>query len=630
MLAPVFLYAQLPDDSKGDSTDVDSAGIADTNSSAVDSASILSHTDTIPPYPVSGAPLGSLRFAETNFAHDLKKEDLNDDLYFSLFEPLSGTLPAYPLSQGAPGLIQTFSYAGSGTLPVLYNGRPLSGYGVELYSPEFIERVEVLQGSEAALYGGANVLMALNAVQPRFDVAGSYMRLAWAQGFGTTNSDVSYARNIAPRTNLALGFRNVSSDGQYDNQEVSFWSARGSLMWRPSSNLTLSLSELFTDLTRGANGGLTGTSLFTPGLESVVNDSLDEHHLRHDLTLAFQWYPDGAEHDSLPEAEIQPKARVDGALYFSHAEHSFKVGEEPAEIPGLITQSDEDRTGVRFGAMVPFGDVRVHANGLVDVVNGDRGNFHAGGMAEIVLAQDVRVFAGAALTSQGDLTTTSIFSEGRLSVSEALHLRLTGRLFDDNAPEAVVPDGAWSNERSRFLFEADAVWRKGRGEIHAGGTVRQVISGRGSNAEYTLITGNVSATFPVIAFLSLEQQAQLTLTPTEDKRFPLLYSRSDLYGVFSVFRNNLDLRVGARLEFQSSFAGSEYDYLTGRWLYPVASDSEERQLNPLLDLYVQGRIGSAYLKIGMSNLLGNEFYTINRYPYPGRSLRLGITWALID
>ncbi len=628
VLLPVcsaLLQAQ-PDSPQADSNQVDSTEVL-----PVDSTFAALPIDTLPPYPVGGLPLGSVRYQQTELTHDLHKEDLNHELTFSLFEPLHSVLPAYPLSQGAPGLVRTFSYAGSGELPILYNGRSLPGFELEMYSQEFIETVEVLQGAEAALYGGADALLALNVVQPRFDVAGSYMRLAYAQGAGSTNSDVSYARNIASRTNLVLGFRNVSSDGNYDNEEVSLWSARGSVMWRPSEQFTLSLSELFTDLSRGANGGITSASPVSPSLADVVNDSLTESNLRHDMTLAFQWYPNYKAADTTPlnAAHVDPQLRVDGSLFYTHAERLLEVREALVEIPGVATRTNVDRVGARVAGFVPLKTVNLHVNGLADVVNGSDGRIHVGGMAELVLSDELQLFAGTALTTEDQITTTSLFAEGRLSLSKSLQMRLTGRLFDDDAPITGIPDGAWSTERTRLMVEGQAGWSAGSSKVQLGGSLRQVATSGDFNTEYTLLAANASATIP-IAFLSFEERLLVTVAPQDDKRFPLLYSRSDLYADFKLFKDNLDLRVGGRLEVQSPFTGSEYDYLNQRWLYPTDLDREERGLYPHLDFYTQGRIGSAYLKLALTNILGSESYTIYRYPYPGRSFRLGITWALID
>lgn len=606
--------------------DIDSAAVDSTAIEAADSIAAVARTDTLPPLLPGGVPPGSVRSYSSGFADDLRKEDLNHDLYFSLFEPLRRKLPALPMSQGTPGRVRTFSYAGSGPSPVLFNGRPLDGFETEMFSPEFLERVEVLRGADAAVYGGSDALLALNILPPMFDVAGSYMRLAWAQGSNSTNSDVSYARNIAPRTNLAVGLRSVSGDGDYTNEDVSFWSARGALTWRPSDQLSLSFTELFTDLTRGANGGLTSSSAASPGFAEVQNDSLMESHLRHDMTLGMQWYPGVP--DTVANGSPKTPARVDGSLYYSHAERSLEVGEDVlAEISGVLSRTSVDRVGARLGGFLPLGMVNFHANGAADLVNGESGRVHGGGMVEFVLTDSLRVFAGAAHTSENDVATTTFFAEGRVAPVRNLEFRVTARTMSTD-PET-VPTDVWSLEHTGTLIEAEAAWKPGQTVLRASGAIRQIPASAQNGEEYTLLSGSLVATIP-FAFLSFEENATFTSLPSGDRRFPVISSRSDLYGQFRLFGGNLDLRAGTSLEVQTPFAGSEYDYVNGFWIYPRDAAQEERGLYPMLNLYAQGRIGSAYLKIEMSNVLGSEYYTIYRYPYPGRSLRLGITWALID
>lgn len=612
-------------------------GAVDTTETAgADTAQAPEPLDTIPPFEPHGAPLGSVRPDRQAYPSDLTKADLPAELYFSLFEPLREKLPAYPLSHGAPGLLETFSYAGAdpGAITTLFNGRPLAGseehpFDPGLYPPEFIERVEVLRGAEAAVFGDAASLIGLNAVQPRFNVAGSYMRIVFGQGGGNTSSaDLTFARNVASRTNLTVGVRRLTSDGVFDNQEVSQWNIRGALTWRPMDGLTVSLAELFSDLTRGANGGLTPASSLAETVANSVNDTLNENRLRHDLSLSAQWYPGLAGEAITDTTDLRDRSRFDGSVYYTHAGRGLTVAERPAELPGVPVEQGDDVFGVRGGAYLPLGGIALHGNLVAELTDGKAGKTHAGGMVEIPVGETLGLFGGGAVTSESELTTLSFFGEGRVAISDSFDLRLSARIFSDNAAAVSVPSRRFSAQRSRMLLEAEGRWRRGAASIAAGGHIRRVAANPTAGNDYWIAGAHATVGVP-IAFLILEQSGLLTIAPSHDKRFPLLLSHSDLYALFSLFGGNLDLRIGTSLEYQSPFAGTEYNIVRGTWLYPSDRNREE-ELFPMLDAYARARIGSAYLKVTLSNILDVEYFTAYRYPVWGRSLQIGLTWALID
>lgn len=628
-----LLVAQPDDPSLPSPTPVDT-----TDAAPADTVAPLTAADTVPSFEPFAAVLGSFRIGREKEVYDLTKNAIPFSHYFSPYDLLRKTFPAYPLSHGAPGLVQTFSYAGADprALAISFNGRPLNGaeggyYNPGLYSPEFIERAEVLRGADAALYGDATSLIGLNFLQPRFNVAGSYVRLAFSQGAGTTsNADLTFSRNVASRTNLTIGVRRLSAQGLFPNQNVSFWGIRAGLTWRPVDGLTISFSELFTDLTRGANGGLTAASTLGTFIDAV-NDTLDEGQLRHDMTLALQWYPGSPSGGIADSTDLRNLTRFDGALYYTHARRSLNVGDELAEFSDGLNVSvlnRDDVLGARAGAYVPLGSLALHGNLVAETTDGKAGRIHAGGMLELPVGQTLRLFGGGAVSRVTDLTTLTFFGEGRAVVADSLELRLTARGFSDNAVLDAGSSAAYSGERSRFLLEAEGTWRSGPSQFALGGFLRGVASGRVGGEDYQIMGANLSARVP-IAFLVLEPELLLTVAPSADKRFPLLQGKGDLYAPLSLFQGNLIAQVGTTLEYQTPFTGSEYDYLRDVWLYPTDAGREET-LFPVLDVYARGRIGSAYLKLTLSNILDVEYYSVYRYPVWGRSLQFSITWAMID
>lgn len=609
---------------------------------SVDTARLVDH----------GAPLGSMVERDGSPGISIiTKRDLVWERYFTSYDVLAHRLPAFPISMGQPGLVRAFSIAGAGpeALAVNFNGRPLYGAGggafaIDLYPAEFLERVEVLRGARAAVFGTGESLIALNFTAPRYNAAGSYVRIWYSQGPGnTTNTDVTYARDLRGRTNMSLGFRRLVSDGVFTsgNQRVSTWSARGSLRKDFGNGLVMSLTELFSDATRGASGGLNATSANDDLSAEVLNDSLGERELRHDLTLAARWYPSGsanAAHDTLAAGAPDTLTRFDAALYFTYNERTLLSHGSPFAV-GYGRQL-EGITGARLGATTTLGALRIAANGSLQhgALTGTRAD--AGGLFEVDVAP--AVLRGGLKLSRTDAGTAVIaVAEGAAVLGDSLSLRATLRQRTQvgGEPTCLDPTAALDLDSVRalgahatgLLAEAEVVWKNGAWSATAGGSLRKAepLACRPFSS-YTVTSGWFDATVP-IAFLSLDQHLVLTFAPDLYRALPTAYGISDLSGRFRLFGGNLDLKLGTALEYQSQRAVLGYDDLSAEFAAP--------RTNPLTitgpplpnwSAYAQARIGSAYLRVEIRNILGAESSLLNRYPSFGRGFYLGVNWALVD
>lgn len=640
-------YSARAQERRADTLRVDSTHAARPIDSAatgtpVDTARLIDH----------GAPLGSMveRDASSGISI-ITKRDLVWERYFTSYDVLAHRLPAVPISMGQPGLVRAFSIAGAGpaALAVNFNGRPLYGAGggvfaVDLYPAEFLERVEVLRGARAAVFGTGESLIALNFTAPRYNAAGSYVRIWYSQGpSNTTNTDVTYARDLRGRTNMSLGFRRLVSDGVFTggNQRVNTWSARGTLRKDFGGGLTMSLTELFSDATRGASGGLTATSANDDLSAQVLNDSLAERELRHDLTLAARWYPSStpnAAHDTPVAAPPDTLTRFDAALFFTYNERTLLSRDHPLAV-GYGRQL-EGITGARLGATTTLGALRVAANGNLQHgrLTGTRAD--VGGLFEVDAAPAV-LRGGLKLSRDDAGTAVIVVAEGAAVINDSLSLRATLRQRTQvgGGPTCLSPTSALDVDSVRslgahatgLLAEAEIVWKNGAWSATAGGSLRKADPlACLPFSSYTVASGWLDATVP-IAFLSLDQHLVLTFAPELYRALPTAYGVSDLSGRFRLFGGNLDLKLGTALEYQSQRAVLGYDDLTAQFIAlranPLTVTSPPL---PNWSAYAQARIGSAYLRVEIRNILGAESSLLNRYPSFGRGFYLGVNWALVD
>lgn len=577
----------------------------------------------------------------------ITKRDLVWRRYFTLFDALRRDLPAYSLSLGGPGLVQAFSYAGAdpSSIAMLYNGRPLHGvgdlaYDIENWPTEFADRYEILRGARSLLYGSGDALLAINVVQPRYDVEGSYVRIWYEQGENnTTSADLTFARNVGSGGNLALGFRRIASDGIYvsGNQKVSNWSGRGALTFYTSPALTLSLTEVFTDATHGLNGGLTPTSPRSPLAAGLAFEDLvaSERTLRHDLTLAARYHPNATTTlDSLQKeiSVVDTTVRLDGDLYYSYAEREFTFTRQDTTRATATTNSVQGRAGLRGGLRLPLAFAGLLGNGVVEIDNVGRFRAEGGGLLEIRGGEQITLRAGAKLFVIGDESSVALVSEVAVRLDS---ISLRGTLRAANPINPVQIDAAndtlhyLSFTRTPILAEGEIRWTHDRAALSLSATFRRVEPIAGA-VPFNMISADIGATIPLPFNTIFDNHTILTLAPSGDHRFPLAHTLSDLYTHWRLLAGNLDLRLGTTLEYQTSLRALRFDNTTATFFDPEDAAHVNVISYPIWNAYVQARIGNAYLRVEMRNILNNEYYTVYRYPVWGRGLYLGANWALVD
>lgn len=600
-----------------------------------------------------GTPLGSVISPRDRSGYQLlSNREMAWQAYYTSTDLLRTYLPAYVLSQGAPGLRRGFSILGAATdaLSTTFNGRPLrdlerDAMELEFYPAEFTERMEVLSGTRALLYGSGEALMGVNMVAPAFDVIGSYARVWYIQGpNNNSGADLTFARNLSTTTNINLGFRRMPSDGAYDNQDVSGWSARGTVRWQPSAGLGFGLTELFTNHTHGANGGLTPESSFSPqNLGTAVQHSeLHDETLRHDLTLTAQWYPLLLLTPSAGNvATGDTTTRFDASIYYSFAERSLLVADTLAPIDTVEDQPTmmrRDLVGGRLAARLPLAFALLEANGVAELQGNGKLYLEAGGMLSLKLS-DIAEARGAAKIHRsrgGDYF--SLAGEGNIQLGDSVRLfgsyRQSLELNSDPVAKIwVLPDTnrAISQWFTSSFLEAGAELRGGGFWLRGAAYLRQATPrvGNAGLVSYTITAADVRTNIP-ISFLHLDLHLLGTLPPDDDKRFPTFYGNGDLYGQFKLVEGNLNLRVGTTLEFQTTLQGAEYEVISGEFIYPRDPSRPAEQLYPNWGIYARTRLGDAYLRAELRNILDAEFWSVYRYPIWERGLYLSVTWAFVD
>lgn len=216
--------------------------------------------------------------------------------YRTLEDVLDWRTASYTLSTGA---------IGDWNVPLLFgerprdhavraDGMPMTGAVVgivppAMMSPEFLEHVDLLVGSDAAILAGASSGTAYWFQQPWYNTRTPYTRVWYCQSaYDFLATDGVLSQNVARNVNATLGFRRMVTPGRYPNQWLDIWNTRALLRWNVSPVLNLSLVHRFANWGLGANGGVDPTISDDPTNErtaQVFYSKLDERLFRHDVEL---------------------------------------------------------------------------------------------------------------------------------------------------------------------------------------------------------------------------------------------------------------------------------------------------------------------------------------------------------
>jgi outer membrane receptor protein involved in Fe transport len=633
-----------------------------------DTVRMVDTVDPVRPFFPTTAPFGSIVPSTSPApAHIVSELDLAATRYFTAFDAIRRSVPALPLSQGLPGLVRAFSYAGASpaALAASYDGRPLDGlaaygYDLELYPMEYLERAEIVTGVRALVYGTGEALMAVNFTQPRFDVEGSYSRLWYAQDAGDmTGGDLMYARNIGRHANLALGFRRLSTgtdqSAHFENQSISNWSLHGNATWRVSPSLMLSLTELFNDASRGQNGGLMPGSLRSPLVAEVFNPVWAEQTLRHDVTLAAEWIVGGRDAGELRtllasgarSGRLDSAIRIDASAYLSYGRREITDRDSVVELDGAPLRTERTHLGVRTGVWIPLAFARLEANAVAELVGArdrgaetstyDLGRRQAGLMLELPVGAALALRAGARYSAGADGTFGGAGAELVLHASPRFEARVGARLQQHDCPcedpmllSDSIPSVRFDAYRTAMLAEAGVSYDDSLTLAAVTAFARRTEPLDGAPVAGELLTGAELRARVPLWWLALEAQVHALVGPQGDRRFPELRAFGDLYAPLDLLGGGLKLRVGTTLEWQSPSDGALYDIATGSFAFVPDGEATGFRSFPLWDAYAQARIGTAYLRLAMRNILDVEQWTIYRYPERGRSVVFEVTWSFID
>ncbi len=544
----------------------------------------------------------------------------------------------------------------------LMDGRPmnepLSGvFDMNLFPTEYIERMEIVSGARAFLYGLNGTGATINLVTPSYNTNKPVSRLRHIEGpYEFLYTDGLFSQNVVRNLNLMAALTRQSMAGRFPNTAYDAWSIRSKIRYNISSQVNLSLSELFNQTTVGLNGGvdLSGNpspeTIFNPYLSPVRSTTASDKITRHDinLTLGARLFPDSTNISTL-------------TLYYSHFLRKYQdtplTAEHETRWFGLNLKQNYDTELQSFncGFELEFAQLLASPNA----------GTHRDTRMALYAIEELRLLHSLNLAAfcRYDRYEDDLFSFGmdaRFKIADSLYifggfsssyrvLTFTERFWSDTSGVMIMPSTNIKNEKHSYIevgvkYDASDIL-----SLRASYFRREVTDA--IVAEQQSFIQIYSPLYWLVAFTNISRQtysgveSQLRLRvwkiygegsctyllnkdwDVEKLRFPKWFLNGQLYFWGKLVDEHLELKIGVKGKYFTEQYGQEY--------YPesaIYADPTTSQFGPYgsIDFFAIGKIGDAYIHVIWENLTNRNYYLTPVYPMPDRTLRFGISWTFLD
>jgi hypothetical protein len=598
---------------------------------------------------------GSACGLSSNVAYKkINKTDLPLINYTSFGDILSSVAPIYPLNLGAYGEYNSF-YA-FGALPnrinAQFNGRNifnrnLLSTNLENIAPEYFENAELFIGSDACVLGDNSSGLLVNLQEIRYNTKAPYTKIWYSQAGGEQiSADAIYSQNVRKDLNIAFGLRSRSAKNAYDNSAYDSWNIRGGLRWNPDKYTSLSITEIFNHAYIENNGGVAKNSdgdIFDDILSKLNYYGAREREFRHDLTAKYY-----------SEFSKDSKSALDLTLYFSNSK--FENNRDTS----MLYMPKDTVTGQKYE------DMYWGAKGVYDYKPFE--SFSSKFGADIMMYSATRI----ARHPSNDGLKTSFFARIENKFSSKLIFSAGGRFsfYEDKAYSDYGAKLSYKSDSSFSIFgdisfseslPNDFELKLKRKENDLLAIIQsdfRINSSEFSVNAYYRITNN-----PILYRGLYSKSSLIDVEPyQENKREAIGLSFAWQDRIFSMFKykiwnisqisfingNNEKLLpaayFGADISYTRVFGRSQawlgikakyatrskdYTYVPIHRTY-IANDEFSASGMRGVDLYATARLSTAYVKITLENLLGDNYYYTAYYPMPGRNLRISIHWDFMN
>jgi outer membrane cobalamin receptor len=596
--------------------------------------------------------------------HYLTRENIHFIDYQYLGDILETFPGVYIRNLSSPGQYYQINVRGQDWrgVAVLQDGRllndPASGiYNLFQYSTEYADRVELVTGPRAFLYGVNSTAGAVNVLTRNYNSNRAFTKLNYFQGaYGYASTDGTFSQNVSRKINLTLGFQYQGFDGRFLNSLDDSWSGRAKVRYNVSKDLNIILSEYLTSSKTDLNGGIDLSRTLGLGRDpfgvqaTVKNAESYEKIARNDVDLSVVGTFLG---DSTNVSTL--------SLYYSNNFRQYR-DEENRYTPsnGIFIMSDHTSSwmGATFSQNFDT-ELQRFSMGLNFELRQIEGSPNLGrhrntigsvwGKEELLLGRFLTVAGYGRLDSYLGNRYAGAGADATLHLGPGISL-FGGLSVSHRMPnymELYWTDSTVTRPRAPSAEQHRTVELGAEIADTSGSSLRVAYFHRTVNDPIRFIPAAGTYAFPTFAIenganiatngiearfrlrlwvLSLEGVGTYLLQSeggTKLQDLPKFALSGGVYYWNKPLENRLELKAGFRGRYQSGQSGA---LLNPEVIAYVPNSGTQIGYASTVDFYLIAHVGDAYVHLIWENLLSTQYYATPFYPGIDRSIRFGLSW----
>ena len=576
--------------------------------------------------------------------------------YYSLVDIISNKSLVYSLSTGVHGNSEAVSFLGASPFAnkLSLSGTPLINllYGAanfNAFSPEFSTNIELLYGVNAAVRSGASGI-AVNMQTPIYNTSKPYTSIWFNQGDNNhIGVDGVFSQNFLPNWNLTAGFRSMFSDGSYTNSNIKSWNARLSIRNNISDYSNISLNYNFVNYYSGDFGGvdfkLYNSNSNTPSLVQSNFSSLFSRQYRNNLALNFAH----TSKDSI--------LNFVASLYFINEENNISWKGEPEllkiDTSGINTTSAQ-QVGINtilnylftqnfcldIGAGVGYTNLpetilsskMASQNAHIFIILNRLHNvltYQIGGRYESIMTKNIFSFGGKLSLNINNINLVSIdLSSSKTTPLNIFNYRSERHILGiisyknilyKNTPEDIILT-------SKFNYELNFFYRNIKdpilldfesNKIKSFTPVLDIIPDKNIFGLAALFSFNIFQNINIETKIQSSYDRNLDVLPITYLAFKTSYIYT---------KNASNFIIGTELATHINKFSLYYNPIFKS--YSQSDLKNEFNFNGA-SIFVSAKLGNAFIRATISNLLGLNYSHLAYYPFQTREFSLSLNWVLL-
>lgn len=612
--------------------------------------SIIKKIDSIKIYP-SKAHGKRLSVAQAQI--EISKSDYQFIPYNSFSDILEFKNIGSRISLGGIGLSEGISIFGSNpsSISASFNARDINdlnyaGYNLNYVALDFIENVEIFYGSDAAILSDNGAGIYVNIQEAKYNTARPFSRIWFAQGsYDYLASEAVFSQNLQKDLNFSFGFRRQTSKGRFDNQEVDSWNLRGLLRYNPNNFQSISLVENFYNYKTGDNGGvLWDTNSYFDELSTNVNYSnIYSRNFRHDLTLSYSNIFDSTETNSL-----SINAYLTNSIW-ERSEYNLSFYDS------LTTKNSYESTllGINSSLKSKILDpIHLNIGASLDYFNLAQMNFLDSksdlkysiyGQSKIFFADEFALKGGIRITNFKDINLLNLGAGLDYQISKNIYFNADLSRID-NFP-LFLPKSKFDIEHHNLLISSIKI-KNNQDEYKLRGYLRlvqnEIISYPKIDTNMRIIginnfdedkTNYYGIDFSAQnwikdSIISLNSKLAFESGTDKYRKAPLASLSLSPEYILKVGRSVLRAGMQIKLQYDAPIIG--YYPFTKSYFFTDNISPNKDKFSNKIDVYAVAKLGNAYVRVTMKNLLSSEYYSTAVYPELDRELRISVSWSFFD